>query len=178
MASGEQYTVGENHDGKNVKKSGFLMLQIEKIELGEAVSGEGNMTVDLQDTYMQNAKDTLCVRYIQAFSCYRTVRGSLNVLQGNKFAVAKLENLLEQQVFMDYSLESRGNVHIYLIKEYFLEADMEKAYISDEGVFTLKGRFVNHQDKSVLDSETLKNNIFLVLINGTGKVPMMWKMVR
>ena len=166
VTSGEQYTVGENQTMEEVAaKYLFQTLQIEKIELGEAVSGEGSMTVDLQDTYMQNARILLVSgENIRDFHVTGQC-GSLNMLQGHKFAVAELENPLEQQVFMDYSLESRGNVHIYLIKEYFLEADMEKAYISDEGVFTLKVNIVNHQDKSVLDSETLKNNIS-VLING------------
>lgn len=57
VTSGEQYTVGENQTIEEITaKYLFQTLQIEKIELGEAVSGEGNMTVDLQDTYMQNAK--------------------------------------------------------------------------------------------------------------------------
>ena len=93
------------------------------------------------------------------------LQDSVNMLQGNKFAVAELENPLERQITMDYSLENRGNVHTYLIKEYFLKADMEKSYTSEEGVFTLKVNVVNHQEKPVLDSETLKDSIS-VLING------------
>ena len=143
----------------------FQTLQIEKIELGEAVSGEGNMTVDLQDTYMQNAKILLVSgENIEDFHVAGQCE-SLNMLQGNKFAVAELENPLERQITMDYSLENRGNVHTYLIKEYFLKADMEKSYTSEEGTFTLKVNVVNHQEKPVLDSETLKDSIS-VLING------------
>lgn len=123
------------------------------------------MTVDLQDTYMQNAKILLVSgENIEDFHVTGQCE-SLNMLQGNKFAVAELENPLERQITMDYSLENRGNVHIYLIKEYFLKADMEKSYTSEEGTFTLKVNVVNHQDKLVLDSETLKNSIS-VLIDG------------
>ena len=156
-------------DGKLIEeitaKYLFQTLQIEKIELGEAVSGEGNMTVDLQDTYMQNAKILLVSgENIEDFHVAGQCE-SLNMLQGNKFAVAELENPLERQITMDYSLENRGNVHTYLIKEYFLKADMEKSYTSEEGTFTLKVYVVNHQEKPVLDSETLKDSIS-VLING------------
>lgn len=42
---------------------------------------------------------------------------------------------------------------------------MEKSYTSEEGTFTLKVNVVNHQEKPVLDSETLKDSIS-VLING------------
>ena len=166
VTSGEQYTVGENQTIEEITaKYLFQTLQIEKIELGEAVSREGNMTVDLQDTYMQNAKILLTSgENIEDFHVTGQCE-SLNMLQGNKFAVAELENPLERQITMDYSLENRGNIHIYLIKEYFLEADMEKTYTSEEGVFTLKVNVVNHQGKPVLDSETLKNNIS-VLIDG------------
>ena len=166
VTSGEQYTVGENQTIEEITaKYLFQTLQIEKIELGEAVSGEGNMTVDLQDTYMQNAKILLVSgENIEDFHVTGQCE-SLNMLQGNKFAVAELENPLERQITMDYSLENRGNVHIYLIKEYFLKADMEKSYTSEEGIFTLKVNVVNHQDKPVLDSETLKNSIS-VLIDG------------
>ena len=166
VTSGEQYTVGENQTIEEITaKYLFQTLQIEKIELGEAVSGEGNMTVDLQDTYMQNAKILLVSgENIEDFHVTGQCE-SLNMLQGNKFAVAELENPLERQITMDYSLENRGNVHIYLIKEYFLKADMEKSYTSEEGTFTLKVNVVNHQDKPVLDSETLKNSIS-VLIDG------------
>ena len=49
VTSGEQYTVGENQTIEEITaKYLFQTLQIEKIELGEAVSGEGNMTVDLR----------------------------------------------------------------------------------------------------------------------------------
>lgn len=166
VTSGEQYTVDENQTMEEAAaKYLFQTLQIEKIELGEAVSREGSMTVDLQDTYMQNARILLVSgENIRDFHVAGQCE-SLNILQGNKFAVAELKNPLEQQVSMDYSLENRGNVHIYLIKEYFLETDMEKSYTSEEGAFTLKVNVVNHQDKPVLDSETLKNNIS-VLING------------
>ena len=166
VTSGEQYTVGENQTIEEITaKYLFQTLQIEKIELGEAVSGEGNMTVDLQDTYMQNAKILLVSgENIEDFHVAGQCE-SLNMLQGNKFAVAELENPLERQITMDYSLENRGNVHTYLIKEYFLKADMEKSYTSEEGTFTLKVNVVNHQEKPVLDSETLKDSIS-VLING------------
>lgn len=166
VTSGEQYTVGENQTIEEITaKYLFQTLQIEKIELGEAVSGEGNMTVDLQDTYMQNAKILLVSgENIEDFHVAGQCE-SLNMLQGNKFAVAELENPLERQITMDYSLENRGNVHTYLIKEYFLKADMEKSYTSEEGTFTLKVYVVNHQEKPVLDSETLKDSIS-VLING------------
>lgn len=44
VTSGEQYTVGENQTIEEITaKYLFQTLQIEKIELGEAVSGEGNM---------------------------------------------------------------------------------------------------------------------------------------
>ena len=166
VTSGEQYTVGENQTIEEITaKYLFQTLQIEKIELGEAVSGEGNMTVDLQDTYMQKAKILLVSgENIEDFHVAGQCE-SLNMLQGNKFAVAELENPLERQITMDYSLENRGNVHTYLIKEYFLKADMEKSYTSEEGTFTLKVNVVNHQEKPVLDSETLKDSIS-VLING------------
>ena len=166
VTSGEQYTVGENQTMEEVAaKYLFQTLQIEKIELGEAISGEGSMTVELQDTYMQNARILLVSgENIRDFHVTGQC-GSLNMLQGNKFAVAELENPLEQQASVDYSLENRGDVHIYLIKEYFLETHMEKAYTSEEGTFTLKVNVVNHQDKPVLDSEILKNNMS-VLING------------
>lgn len=166
VTSGEQYTVGVNQTIEEVAaKYLFQTLQIEKIELGEAVSGEGNMTVDLQDTYMQNVKILLVSgENIEDFHVVGQCE-SLNMLQGNKFAVAELKNPLEQQVTMDYSLENRGNVHIYLIKEYFLETSMEKSYTSEEGAFTLKVNVVNHQEKPVLDSEALKNSIS-VLIDG------------
>ena len=79
----------------------FQTLQIEKIELGEAVSGEGNMTVDLQDTYMQNAKILLVSgENIEDFHVAGQCE-SLNMLQGNKFAVAELENPLERQITID-----------------------------------------------------------------------------
>lgn len=166
VTSGEQYTVGENQTIEEVTaKYLFQTLQIEKIELGEAVSGEGTMTVDLQDTYMQNAKILLVSgENIEDFHVTGQCE-NLNMLQGDKFAVAELKNPLEQQVSMDYSLENRGNVHIYLIKEYFLETDMEKSYTSEEGAFTLKVTVTNHQGKPVLDSGSLKNNIS-ILING------------
>lgn len=166
LTSGEQYTVGENQTLEEVAvKYLFQTLQIEKTELGEAVSSDGNMTVDLQDTYMQNAKILLVSgENIEDFHVVGQCE-SLNMLQGNKFAAAELENPLEQQITIDYSLENRGNVHIYLIKEYFLETDMEKAYTSEEGAFTLKVNVVNHQEKPVLDSEALKDSIS-VLVNG------------
>ncbi|MCC3343989.1 hypothetical protein [Roseburia inulinivorans] len=50
------------------------------------------MTVDLQDTYMQNAKILLVSgENIEDFHVTGQCE-SLNMLQGNKFAVAELEN--------------------------------------------------------------------------------------
>ncbi len=166
VTSGELYTTGKNQTIEEITaKYLFQTLQIEKTEIGEAVSGEGTMTADLQDTYMQNAKILLVSgEIIQDFHVAGQCE-NLNMVQGNKFAVAELENPLERQVVMDYSLENRGNVHIYLIKEYFLKTDLERSYTSEEGNFTLKVNVVNHQEKFVLDSEAFKNNI-LVFIDG------------
>ena len=166
VTSGELYTVGENQTIEEITaKYLFQTLQIEKIELGEAVSDEGNVAVDLQDTYMQNAKILLVSE--QVIRDFRVVGqcGKLNMIQGNKFAVAELENPLEQQVIMDYCLESRGNVHTYLIKEYYLKTNMKKSYTSEDGSFALKVDVLNHQDKPVLDSENLKNDIS-ISVNG------------
>lgn len=166
VTSGELYTVGENQTIEEITaKYLFQTLQIEKIELGEAVSDEGNVTVDLQDTYMQNAKILLVSE--QVIQDFRVVGqcGKLNMIQGNKFAVAELENPLEQQVIMDYCLESRGNVHTYLIKEYYLKTNMKKSYTSEDGSFALKVDVLNHQDKPVFDSENLKNDIS-ISVNG------------
>lgn len=58
LTSGELCTVGENQTIEEITaKYLFQTLQIEKIELGEAISDAGNIVVDLQDTYMQNAKN-------------------------------------------------------------------------------------------------------------------------
>ena len=59
---------------------------------------------------------------------------------------------------------------------------MEKSYTSEEGTFTLKVNVVNHQEKPVLDSETLKDSIS-VLINGKeasyrGKMARRWFRIR
>ena len=63
------------------------IFQFSNRKLGEAVSGEGNMTVDLQDTYMQNAKILLVSgENIEDFHVAGQCE-SLNMLQGNKFAV-------------------------------------------------------------------------------------------
>ncbi|MBO5030512.1 MAG: VWA domain-containing protein [Lachnospiraceae bacterium] len=167
VTSGEVYTVGDNQTIEEITaKYLFQTLQIEKTELGEAVSDKGNMEVDLQDIYMQNAKlllisgDVVISDFHVAGQCER-----LNMVQGNKFAVAELENPLERQIMMDYSLESRGNVRIYLIKEYFLQANAENSYTSEDGSFDLKVNVMNHQDKPVLDSDVLKRSTS-IFING------------
>lgn len=171
LTSGELYTVGENQTIEEITaKYLFQTLQIEKIELGEAVSDEGSMTVDLQNTYMQNAKlllvsgETVISDFHVVGQCER-----LNMVQGNKFAAAELENPLEQQIAMDYCLERRGNVHIYLIKEYYLKTDTEKSYTSEDGSFVLKVNVLNHQNQLVLDAADLKDNIS-ISIDGEPRV--------
>lgn len=82
--------------------------------------------------------------------------------------MARLENPLETEIMTDYSLESRGKVHAYLIKEYYLETNTQKSYTSEDGSFVLKVDVVNHQDKPVLDEANLKESI-TVSIDGEEK---------
>lgn len=169
LTSGELYTVGENQTIEEITaKYLFQTLQIERIELGEAISDEGNIVVDLQDTYMQNAKilfvsEEKILDFHVVGQCEH-----LDTVQGSKFAVARLENPLETEITTDYSLESRGKVHAYLIKEYYLETNTQKSYTSEDGSFVLKVDVLNHQDKPVLDAANLKESI-TVSIDGEEK---------
>ena len=169
ITSGELYTIGEEQTMNEIAaKYLFQTLQTEKIELGEAISGEGNMIIDLQNIYMQNVKilfvseETISDFHVVG-QCER-----LSVLRGSKFAVAKLENPLEKQIIFDYCLTNRGNIHTYLMKEYYLKTDMEKSYTAEDGSFVIKIDVLNHQERSVLDAYDLKDNIS-VFINGESK---------
>lgn len=158
--SGKQYIVSENQTMETAAVNYlFQILQIEKTELGGAFAGEGAVTVDLQDIYMQNVKLLLVseesIKELHAAGQCE----SLNMLQGNKTAVVVLKNPLEQNVTINYSLKDRSNVHIYLIKEYFLEADIERSDTSENGAFALQVNVLNHKGKSVLDSQILKDSI-------------------
>ena len=84
---------------------------------------------------------------------------SISVLQGNKTAMAKFSNPMEKQVVVDYVLENRAGVHIYLMKEYELKASIGKAYTSEDGVFEIEADIINHQGKRVLDAENLKDKV-------------------
>lgn len=160
ITSGELYTADENHTIEEISATYlFQTLQIEKIELGKAISDEGNITADLQNTYMQNVKILFVSE--EAISDFHVVGQceNLSMMRGNKFAVAKLENPLEKQVVFNYCLENKGNVYTYLLKEYYLETDMEKFYTAEDGSFVLKVEVLNHQGKPVLDAHDLENNI-------------------
>lgn len=160
ITQGELYVADSNQTMEDIaEKYLFQTLGIEKIELGESVSSGGNLNINLQDIYMQNAKIFLVAEEkLQEFHVVGQC-GNLNVIQGNSFAAAKIENPLEEQITVDYSMEKKGNVRIYLIKEYFMEVNTEKAYISEDGSFALKVDVLNHQDKSVLDADNLREGV-------------------
>lgn len=160
ITQGERYIADSNQTIEEAaEKYLFRTLGIEKIELGESVSSEGSFNINLQDIYMQNAKIFLVTEEkLQEFHVVGQC-GILNMIQGNSFAVAKLENPLEEQITVDYSIEKKSNVRIYLIKEYFMELNMQNTYTSEDGSFALEADVLNHQDKSVLDADHLKENI-------------------
>ena len=182
ITSGKLYTAEKNKSiGQAAADYLFEGLQIGKIELGEAVSDQGTITVDLQDTYMETAKILLLSEgeLIQEFrvagQCER-----LTTEQGNRFAVAELKNPLEKQIVLDYRLENRGNVRIYLIKEYYLKTNMEKSYTAEDGRFSLRAEVLNHQGKSVLGETDIRESVSIFLDgkqetyevkNGTAIIP-------
>ncbi|MDE6914006.1 MAG: VWA domain-containing protein, partial [Lachnospiraceae bacterium] len=187
VSYGSQITQGELYvvdSGQTIEEAAekylFQTSGIGKIELGESVSSGGSLRVDLQDIYMQNAKiflvsDEKLKEFHVTGQC-----GLLNMIQGSRFAVAKLENPLEEQITVDYSMENKGNVRIYLMKEYFMEVNMEKTYTSEEGSFALRVDALNHQDKSVFDADHLRKGISISIdgknvpydiVDGTAVVP-------
>lgn len=187
VSYGSQITQGELYvvdSGQTIEEAAekylFQTSGIGKIELGESVSSGGSLRVDLQDIYMQNAKiflvsDEKLKEFHVTGQC-----GLLNMIQGSRFAVAKLENPLEEQITVDYSMENKGNVRIYLMKEYFMEVNMEKTYTSEEGSFALRVDALNHQDKSVFDVDHLRKGISISIdgknvpydiVDGTAVVP-------
>ena len=180
--SGKLYTAEENKSiGQAAADYLFEDLQIGKIELGEAVSDQGTITVDLQDTYMETAKILLLSggELIQDFRVAGQCE-QLTTEQGNRFAVAELKNPLEKQIVLDYRLENRGNVRIYLIKEYYLKTNMEKSYTSEDGRFSLRAEVLNHQGKSVLGETDIRECVSIFLDgeqetyevkNGTAIIP-------
>ena len=187
VSYGSQITQGELYvvdSGQTIEEAAekylFQTSGIGKIELGESVSSGGSLRVDLQDIYMQNAKiflvsDEKLKEFHVTGQC-----GLLNMIQGSRFAVAKLENPLEEQITVDYSMENKGNVRIYLMKEYFMEVNMEKTYTSEEGSFALRVDALNHQDKPVFDEDHLRKGISISIdgknvpydvVDGTAVVP-------
>ncbi len=157
---GEVYTVGEMQTlGELSAKYLFDLLQIERIDLGEARTVGERVTVDLQDIYMKSARILLIADdNLQDFHVVGQCE-SISVLQGNKTAMAKFSNPMEKQVVVDYVLENRAGVHIYLMKEYELKASIGKAYTSEDGVFEIEADIINHQGKRVLDAENLKDKV-------------------
>lgn len=166
VTSGKLYSFGKKHTaGETAAEYLFQTLKTEKTELGQAVSDSGNMDIDLQDTYMKHAtvvflSEEKILDFHIAGQCEK-----LNMMQGNKFAVARLENPLEEKPKLEYTLAKRGSVRAYLVKEYCLTAETQKPDISETGVFLIKTDIVNHQGKPVLEEGHLKNFIS-VSING------------
>ncbi len=166
LTSGELHTVGENHAIEEIAaRYLFQTLQLEKIELGESFSDEGKLSVDLQDTYMQNAKILFVSGdIIQNFHVTGQCE-QLMLIQGSKFAVAQLQNPMEKQAVMDYCLEGRGNTHAYLIKEYYLETEMDSSYTSEDGSFSIEVNVLNHQGQLILDADDIRQMVS-VLVDG------------
>ena len=165
--SGELYTAGRSQTLEDISvKYLFDLLGIERIDLGEAQTEGEKITVDLQDTYMKNAKILLIAgKPIQDFHVMGQCE-EVSVMQGNKVAVAELTNPMQDEVVIDYILEERVGVHAYLIKEYDLKAEIGQAYTSGSGDFDIEVSVLNHQGRQVLDAEHLKDAI-TISINGT-----------
>lgn len=173
VTSGELYTAGENQTLEDIAvKYLFDLLRIERIDLGEAQTKGEKITVDLQDTYMENAKILLIAgEPLQDFHVMGQCE-EVSTLQGNKVAVAKLTNPIQEEVVIDYILESRAGAHAYLIKEYDLKAEIGQAYTSENGDFEIEVNILNHQGRQVLDAEHLREHItfFIDGVNTTYRV--------
>lgn len=169
VTSGKLYSFGKKHTaGETAAKYLFQTLKTERTELGQAVSDSGNMDIDLQDTCMKYATVVfLSEEKILDFHIVGQCE-KLSMMQGNKFAVARLKNPLEEKPGLEYTLAKRGNVRAYLVKEYYLTAETQKPYVSEDGEFVIKTDIVNHQGKPVLEEGHLRDFIS-VSINGNAE---------
>lgn len=145
----------------------FDLLKLEKIELGESLSGAGKLTIDLQNTYIETAKVILIsTEGIKDFQisgqCER-----LETTQGSRFAVAKLTNPMERQLVVEYTLENKESVRIYLMKEYDLQTQAEILH-TDAGAARIEVAIKNHQGKNVLEASDIKEGT-VILLNGEQK---------
>lgn len=167
LTAGELYTTGEDQTPEDIAvKYLFDLLRTERIDLGEARTKKGKISVDLQDIYMQHAKILLVSDgRLQDFHVVGQCK-ELGTVQGNKFAAADLLNPMERQISIDYVLEERANIHAYLVKEYALSAQIKPAYTSETGNFQIQVTVLNHEHKPVLDAEELKEQI-TILLDGT-----------
>lgn len=143
----------------------FESLALNRIELGMSHTDIGNISVDLQDSYMQNAKIVFDTEFDIENVHVSGQCEQLNITQGNKFAVAELTNPLETSISVDYTLSERGGVHAYLIKEYELQSTAKSTYLQDQDAFQIEVNIVNHKNKNFLDADNT-SSATNILIDG------------
>ncbi len=106
----------------------FEQLGLERIMLGTSDAAEYAADICLQDVFSENAKILLIAESkmedIRATCQCKNIR----MIQGEKFAVVDLDNPMEENVKVQYTLAEKGKVNAYLIKEYRLSVNMSSAY--------------------------------------------------
>ena len=155
------YAIAETGGSRIQTAEAYLFEQLgqKQVMLGISDTVQNTTTVSLQDSFAEYAEILLVaeegIEEIQASCQCREIQ----VIQGERFAVIRLDHPMTEEIALDYTLSERGRVNAYLVKEYRLSAEMCADYEEDTRRHVICVDITDRDGKKILTDQNICGKI-------------------
>lgn len=143
----------------------FEQLGLARIMLGSSDSSDSLSCISLQDTCADRAKILLAsgsrIEDIHVACQSKEVQ----MIQGARCAVIVLDQPMEENVDLQYTLDEKGWMKAFLVKEYNLAVSAEAAFQPELNAQCIQVGIVDSSGKDILEDEDIRENTN-ILIDG------------
>ena len=147
----------------------FEQLGLARIMLGSSDSSDSLSNISLQDTCADRVKILLTAGSRIEDIHVACQSKEVQMIQGARCAVIVLDQPMEENVDLQYTLAEKGRMNAFLVKEYSLTVTAEATYQPERNAHCIQVIMDDPIGKDVLENENVRDNI-RIQIDGE-KVP-------
>lgn len=137
----------------------FDQLGLARIMLGLSDSSDSLSNISLQDTYADRVKILLTAESRIEDIHVTCQSRDVEIIQGHRFVVIILDQPMEENVNLQYTLAEKGRMNAFLVKEYSLAVSAEATFQPDLNAQCIQVGVVNSSGKDILENENIRENI-------------------
>lgn len=143
----------------------FEELDLERIMVGVSETSQNTSAISLQNSFAECAKVLLIaennIENLQVSCQCEDVR----IVRGDKFAVIHLKEPVDENINLQYTLEEKGKINAYLVKEYYLTVEMDAVYAEELLQHMIRIHISDAKGESILTDKDICDKVD-IYVNG------------